>query len=218
MRNSMNAGSAEILPTDEAGIARACQLLAAGEVIGFPTDTVYGLAALASDQRAIRRIYELKGRSLRQPLVLMIADPELAQIWAEVDERACAYMERWWPGPLTLVLPARPGLRPPLVAGRPRTIGIRIPDHPPVAALLRAVGEALATTSANLSGQPAARTALEAAWVRGVAAVLDAGPSPGGVPSTVLDLTGQEPRVIREGAIPAADVLPPPGGRLGGRF
>jgi L-threonylcarbamoyladenylate synthase len=218
MENSMRAGTVEILPADEVGIARARQLLAAGEVIGFPTDTVYGLAALASDQRAIRRIYELKGRPLRQPLVLMIAEPEVAQSWSEVDERARAYMERWWPGPLTLVLPARPGLRPPLVGGRPRTIGIRIPDHPPAIALLRAVGEALATTSANLSGRPAARTALEAAWVRGVAAVLDAGPSPGSIPSTVLDLTGREPRVTREGAIPAVRVLSPPGGRLGGGF
>ena len=209
----MTPRMAEILPANEEGIARVWRLLAAGEVIAFPTDTVYGLAALASGQRAIRRVYELKGRPLRQPLVLMVAEAELVQGWAEIDERARAFMERWWPGPLTLVLPARSGLRPPLVSGRPRTVGVRVPDHQPALALLRAVGEGLATTSANLSGLPPARTALEAAWVRGVAAVLDAGTSPGGVPSTVLDLTGQEPRVIREGAIPAGFVLPPPGGR-----
>jgi L-threonylcarbamoyladenylate synthase len=197
---------AETLLADQSGIAHARKLLAAGEVIAFPTDTVYGLAALASDQRAIRKVYELKGRPLHQPLVLMIADPDLAQSWAEVDERARAYMRRWWPGPLTLILPARPGLRPPLVGGRPRTIGIRVPDHPPATALLRAVGEALATTSANLSGQPPARTALEAAWLRGVAAVLDAGPTPGGVPSTVLDLSGEVPQIRREGAIPASSL------------
>src|SRR3979411_2349883 len=186
---------AEILPAGPAAITRARQLLLAGQVIAFPTDTVYGLAALASDPRAVRRVYELKGRPLRQPLVLMVGQPETAEAWAQLDERARRYMEQWWPGPLTLVVPARPGLRPPLVTGRPRSIGIRIPDHPPAIALLRAVGEALATTSANLTGRPGSRTALGAAWVRGVAAVLDAGPSPGGIPSTVLDLTGQEPRV-----------------------
>src|ERR1700716_647363 len=207
MGNSMRAGTVEILPADEVGIARARQLLADGEVIGFPTDTVYGLAALASDQRAIRPIYELKGRPLRQPLVLMIADPEVAQRWSEVDERARAYMLRWWPGPLTLVLPARPGLRPPLVAGRPRTIGIRVPHHPAALALLEKAGEGLATTSANRSGQPPAASALDAAWVTGVAAVLDAGRSPGGIPSTVLDLSAPEPRLLREGAIAAGELL-----------
>jgi L-threonylcarbamoyladenylate synthase len=208
MRESMTS-AAEILPTGPAGTARATQLLRAGHVIGFPTDTVYGLAALASDPRAVRRVYELKGRPLRQPLVLMIGDPQAAEAWAQVDERARRFMERWWPGPLTLILPARPGLRPPLVTGRPRGIGIRIPDHPGALDLLRTSGEALATTSANLSGQEPARTALEAAWVRGVAMVLDAGGSPGGVPSTVLELTGPEPRVLRDGAIPAAALTDP---------
>jgi L-threonylcarbamoyladenylate synthase len=209
MRESMTS-VAEILPAGPAGMARATQLLRAGQVIAFPTDTVYGLAALASDPRAVRRVYELKGRPLRQPLVLMVGSQEAAEAWAEVDERARRFMERWWPGPLTLVLPAGPGLRPPLVTGRPRSIGIRIPGHPAALDLLRTGGEALATTSANLSGREPARTALEAAWVRGVALVLDAGVSPGGVPSTVLELLGPEPRVLREGAIPGA-VLTGPG-------
>jgi L-threonylcarbamoyladenylate synthase len=207
MPNPPTASRPDILAASEAGIKRALELLRAGEVVAFPTDTVYGLAALASDQAAVRRIYELKGRSFSQPLVLMLPDAEAVEDWAMVDERARAYMERWWPGALTLVLPAVPALRPPLVAGRPRTLGVRVPDHPPALALLRAAATGLATTSANLSGQPPAQTALEAAWVRGVAAVLDGGRTPGGVPSTVLDLSGEEPRVIREGAGPAGDLL-----------
>jgi L-threonylcarbamoyladenylate synthase len=207
MKEPARATQAEIVPADADGIKRILQLLRAGEVVGFPTDTVYGLAALGADYRAVRRVYELKGRSLSQPLVLMVPGAEAAEDWAIVDERARAFMRRWWPGPLTLVLPARPGLRPPLVAGRPRTIGIRVPDHPAAQALLGAAGEGLATTSANLSGQPPAASALEAAWVTGVAAVLDAGRSPGGIPSTVLDLSDPEPRVLRQGAIAAGDLL-----------
>jgi L-threonylcarbamoyladenylate synthase len=197
----------EILEPDEDGIKRALQLLRAGEVLGFPTDTVYGLAALAADGRAVRRIYELKGRPLSQPLVLMLPAAAAAEEWAVVDVRARAFMSRWWPGPLTLVLPARSGLRPPLTGGSPRTIGMRVPQHELALALLRGAGEGLATTSANLSGRQPAESALEAAWVRGVAAVLDGGRSPGGVPSTVLDLSAERPRVLREGAIPAVKLL-----------
>jgi L-threonylcarbamoyladenylate synthase len=207
MPDPPTASRPDILTASEPGIKRALELLRAGEVIGFPTETVYGLAALASNQAAVRRIYELKGRSFSQPLVLMVADAEAVEGWALVDDRARAFMGRWWPGPLTLVLPAAPGLRPPLVAGRPRTLGVRIPDYAPALALLRAAGTGLATTSANLSGQPPAQTALEAAWVRGVAAVIDAGRAPGGVPSTVLDISSAEPRVLRRGAVPAAQLL-----------
>jgi L-threonylcarbamoyladenylate synthase len=194
----------DILTPDQAGVARAAALLRGGEVIGFPTDTVYGLAALASDQRAVRRVFEVKGRPFSQPLILMVA--EVAQVgeWAEVDGRAADYMERWWPGPLTLVLAARPGLGPPLTSsGSPRTVGIRIPDHPVALRLLADVQAAVATTSANRSGQPPALTPLESAWVKGLAAVLDGGRAPGGVPSTLLDLSGPEPRILREGPISA---------------
>ena len=197
----------EILPADPLGLARLVELLRAGSVVGFPTDTVYGLAALASHERAVRRVFEVKGRLLSQPLILMVA--EIAQVpgLAEVGERERAYMARWWPGPLTLVLPAKPHLRPPLVSGEPRTVGVRIPDHPDALALLRAVGAPLATTSANRSGLPEAMTPVEAAWLGGVAAVLDGGRAPGGVPSTLLDLSGSEPRILREGPIPAGTLL-----------
>jgi len=194
----------DILTAGAHGIARVVELLRAGEVIGFPTDTVYGLAALAAHERAVRRVFEIKGRSLSQPLILMVADAGQLEGWAHVDERARAYMRRWWPGPLTLVLPAREGIGPPLTsATRPRTIAARIPDHAVALALLRATGEPLATTSANRSGEPPALTPLESAWVEGLAAVLDGGRAPGAVPSTLLDISRAEPRVLRAGPVPA---------------
>jgi L-threonylcarbamoyladenylate synthase len=185
------------------------ELLRTGHVVAFPTDTVYGLAVLASDERAVRRVFEIKGRALSQPLILMV--PEAAQVpdLAEVGERERAYMDRWWPGPLTLVMRAKPHLGPPLTAGKPPTVGVRIPDHPAALALLRAVGVPLATTSANRSGLSAAMTPEEAARLGGLAAVLDGGRAPGGVPSTLLDLTGPEPRIVREGAVTRQDLEVP---------
>jgi L-threonylcarbamoyladenylate synthase len=198
----------DFLSPDEAGIARAADLVHAGHVIGFPTDTVYGLAALASHDRAVRHVYEVKGRSLSRPLILMVAEPDELRPYARVDGRAEALMRRWWPGPLTLVLPAREGVGPPLTStGVPRTVAARIPDHPVALALLREVGEALATTSANRSGEPPAMTPLETAWVDGLAAVVDGGRAPGGVPSTLLDVSGEVPRVLREGPIAAEELL-----------
>jgi L-threonylcarbamoyladenylate synthase len=198
----------DFLTPDEQGLGRAAHLLRMGDVVGFPTDTVYGLAALARHGRAVRRVFEVKGRSFSQPLILMVADPEQLAGWAEVDERAMGYMRRWWPGPLTLVLRAAEGVGPPLTGrSRPRTIAVRIPDHEVALALLRQVGEALATTSANRSGEPPALTPLESAWVPGLAAVVDGGRAPGTVPSTLLDISGERPRVLRQGPVPEESLL-----------
>ncbi len=184
-------------------------LLRAGEVVGFPTDTVYGLAALAGNERTVRRVFELKGRSLSRPLVLMVAEVDQLDPWAHIDGRARGYMSRWWPGPLTLVLPAKEGIGPPLTsAGARRTIAVRIPDHVVALALLREMGEALATTSANRSGEPPAVTPLETAWVAGLAAVLDGGRAPGALPSTLLDISGGEPRILRPGPVSAEALVP----------
>jgi L-threonylcarbamoyladenylate synthase len=169
-------------------LAEAVAALERGEVIAFPTDTVYGLAARPGFEA---RIYELKGRPEGMPLILMVASESQLDGFVEVDRRARWYMERWWPGPLTLVLPA--------VAGG--TLGVRVPDHPLALELLAAAG-ALLTTSANLHGEPPALDAASAASVPGLAGVLDGGPVSGGEPSTVISLLpGQEMTVIREGAI-----------------
>lgn len=187
-------GAIERLTADAAGVRRAAALLRSGEVVAFPTDTVYGLAALARDRAAAERIYEVKRRPADRRLVVMVAVPASLRALVMVDAPARALMRRWWPGPLTLVLPSRDG------SG---SLAVRIPGHPVALDLLREVAEPLATTSANLSGEPPALGAAGLRGLEGVAAVLDAGPVPGGVPSTLLDLTGPEPRLLRAGPITA---------------
>jgi L-threonylcarbamoyladenylate synthase len=194
------------LPATPESIARAAQLMADGGVVAFPTDTVYGLACDLFNAAAVRRIFEIKGRPHRMPLIAMIAD--LAQ-WALVAESvpsgARILSERWWPGPLTIIVPAHAGI-PAEVLGGGNTIGVRIPDHPVALELLRQAGRPLATTSANRSGDPAACTAddVTAALGDAVDLILDAGPSPQGVPSTVVDCTVTPPRILREGHLNAS--------------
>ena len=169
-------------------VAAAVAALRAGGVIAFPTDTVYGLAAAPGFEAAV---YAVKGRPEEMPLILMVGRfPDLDGFVA-IDRRARWYMDRWWPGPLTLVLPA--------IAGG--TLGVRIPDHPLALELLRAAGPLL-TTSANRHREPPALTAADAGLLPGLAGVLDGGPVLGGEPSTVISLLpGMEMTVIREGAI-----------------
>jgi len=193
-----------VLKPDRDGLTRAAQLLRGGGVVAFPTDTVYGLGADASDELAQRRIYQIKGRPVGMPLILMAAAPSQLTGWVHVDSRAEEIIQRWWPGPLTVILHALGG----------GTLGVRIPNHDVALELLRASGP-LMTTSANLHGKDPAITAGEAAELPDLAAILDGGPAPGGTASTVLDLTGPEPHILREGAIPADHVLGPPPPRAG---
>lgn len=188
-----------VLKPTLAGLQRAARLLRSGAVVAFPTDTVYGLGASADDEVAQKRIYTVKGRPVGLPLILMVAAESQLEGLVHVDTRAEAIMRKWWPGPLTLILHARGG----------GTLGVRIPKHKVALDLLRHAGP-LMTTSANLHGLEPAMTAEEAAALTGVMAVLDGGAAPGGTASTVLDLTGPEPHVLREGAISATDVLGPP--------
>ncbi len=187
-----------IKPT-QAGLRRAAKMLRSGGVLAFPTDTVYGLGASVDDEVACKRIYQIKGRPAGMPLILMVAAESQLEGLVHVDSRAEAMMRRWWPGPLTLILHA-PGST---------TLGVRIPKHKVALDLLRHAGP-LMTTSANLHGGEPAMNAEEAAKLAGVMGVVDGGTAPGGTASTVLDLTGPEPHVLREGAIPASEVLGPP--------
>jgi L-threonylcarbamoyladenylate synthase len=193
-----------VLTPDRAGLTRAAQLLRGGGVIAFPTDTVYGLGAAADDDLARRRIYAIKGRPVGLPLILMAAGESQLEGWVHVDARAELVIRRWWPGPLTVILHAVGG----------GTLGVRIPNHEVALELLRASGP-LMTTSANLHGADPAMTAEEAGKLPGLAAVLDGGTAPGGTASTVVDLTGPELHILREGAIPAAHVLGPPPPKAG---
>ena len=193
-----------VLKPDREGYTRAAQLLRGGGVIAFPTDTVYGLGAAADDDLATRRIYAIKNRPAGMPLILMVAARSQLEGWVHIDARAEKLIERWWPGPLTVILHASGG----------GTLGVRVPNHEVTLELLRASGP-LMTTSANLHGDDPAMTADEAAKLPGLTAVLDGGRAPGGTPSTVVDLTGPELHILREGAIPVADVLGPPPPRAG---
>jgi L-threonylcarbamoyladenylate synthase len=193
-----------VLKPTRAGLTRAAKLLRSGGVIAFPTDTVYGLGAAADDEVTCRRIFAIKGRPVGLPLILMAAAESQLEGWVHVDSRAEDFIRRFWPGPLTVILHAKGG----------GTLGVRIPKHEVTLELLRATGP-LMTTSANLHGKEPAMNAGEAASLTGVAAILDGGPAPGGVASSVLDLTGPEPHVLREGAISIAHLLGPPPPRAG---
>ncbi|HEY1419587.1 MAG TPA: L-threonylcarbamoyladenylate synthase [Candidatus Dormibacteraeota bacterium] len=193
-----------VLKPTRAGLTRAANMIRGGGVLAFPTDTVYGLGAAADDELARQRIYHIKGRPIGLPLILMVAAESQLEGWVHVDSRAQAIMRRWWPGPLTLVLHAIGG----------GTLGVRIPKHKVALDLLRSAGP-LMTTSANLHGADPAMTAVEAGALDGVMAVLDGGTAPGGTASTVLDLTGPEPHVLREGAITMPELLGLPGPRSG---
>jgi L-threonylcarbamoyladenylate synthase len=189
---------------DREGLTQPAQVLRGGGVVAFPTDTVYGLGADASDDVAQRRIYRIKGRPVGLPLILMAAAESQLEGYVHVDSRAEAVIRRWWPGPLTVILHAKGG----------GTLGVRIPRHEVALELLRAAGP-LMTTSANLHGREPAMTAEEAGELAGIAAVLDGGRAPGGRVSTVLDLTGPEPHILREGAIAVSELLGPPPPRAG---
>ena len=188
-----------VLKPTKVGLQRAAKMLRSGGVVAFPTDTVYGLGASADDELASKRIYQIKGRPAGLPLILMVAAESQLEGLVHVDSRAEAMMRRWWPGPLTLVLHAIGG----------GTLGVRIPKHKVALELLRPAGP-LMTTSANLHGEEPAMNAADAAKLAGVMAVLDGGVAPGGTASSVLDLTGPEPHVLREGAIPTPELLGPP--------
>lgn len=201
------------LSADPDGIARAAALLRAGGLVAFPTETVYGLGGDARDDRAVARVFEAKGRPRFNPLIAHVPDLEAAERLARFDGRARALAARFWPGPLTLVLPLRPGAGlSPLVTAELPSVAIRVPAHPLAQALLRAFGGPLAAPSANPSGKVSPTRAahvLEGLEGR-IAAVLDGGPCAVGVESTILGLEGGtdgEPegpaRLLRPGGIPA---------------
>lgn len=190
-----------------AAIIEAAACLHRGLPVVFPTDTVYGVGVMPFDEIAIERLYALKGRPADKGIPILLSDPiHLERVARMVPPVAQSLIERFWPGPLTLIVPRVPGL-PELISPND-TIAVRIPDHEVARALIREAGGAVATSSANLSGQEPAHTgeAAMAALQGLVAAVLDDGPSPGSRPSTIVDCTSMQPVVLREGPLSAADL------------
>jgi L-threonylcarbamoyladenylate synthase len=177
------------------------ELLRAGRVIACPTETQMGLLANALDPEAIERVRALKGRSVNEPIGLIVPSLEVAlEIAVELSPLARVLAAQHWPGPLTLVVRARPHV--PAAVTRDGTVALRVPGPSPALALVQAFGGPLTATSANLSGQPplTAHEDLRAAFGAGLAAIVPGAP-PGGPPSTIVDATGDEPALIRAGAI-----------------
>lgn len=187
-------------------IAEAARLLRAGELVAFPTETVYGLGASALDASAIDRVFAVKGRPADNPLIVHVSDVAGIERVAVVDARARKLAGAFMPGPLTLVLPARDVVPKNARAGLP-TIAVRIPDHLVALMLIRAAGP-LVGPSANRSGGPSPTRAEHVFADLGgrIAAVLDGGPCRVGIESTVLDLSGEQPRILRPGMIDAAAI------------
>ncbi len=183
------------------GLGELVEILNGGGVVACPTETWFGLLANAHDEAAIERVAALKGRPADLPIALLLPDRDaLEEVALPPSAQALALMERHWPGPLTIVLHAKPGLSPRLM--RDGKVGVRVPGASPAAELTRAFGHALTATSANLTGQPPVRSAdsLPPELALGVDAVVP-GTSPGGAPSTLVDSTTRPMRILRAGAI-----------------
>lgn len=190
-----------------AAVIEAAAWLRRGSPVVFPTDTVYGVGVMPFEEAAIERLYVVKGRPASKGIPVLLSDPIYLELVAgAVPPVAQSLIERFWPGPLTLIVPRAPGL-PGLISPNDN-IAVRIPNHEVARALIREAGGAVATSSANLSGQEPARTgeAALAALQGMVAVVLDDGPTPGDRPSTIIDCTGKRPVILRVGPLSAADL------------
>jgi L-threonylcarbamoyladenylate synthase len=198
-----------ILPPTPENLAAAAAALKAGELVAFPTETVYGLGADAGNDRAVAEIFAAKGRPRFNPLIVHVRNAAAAERLVQFDRRAKTLAERFWPGSLTLVLPRRDQAPVSLlVSAGLDTLALRVPRHPVAEALLAAVGRPLAAPSANRSGKVSPTTAQHVADSLGerVAMILDGGRCPVGIESTVLDLTSEPPTILRPGAVTQDDI------------
>ena len=193
---------AERWPADAAHLSEAADRLRRGAVMAFPTDTLYAVGARACDPVAVQRLYQAKERPATQPMVWLVTGRDQVEADAVVTGAAADLMRRFWPGPLTLVLPAR-------AHADGTTIAVRAPDHEVALSLLASLGEPIASRSANRAGQPPPIDAEQVIAGMGdrIDLVLDGGPCRIGQPSTILDLSGPAPRILRPGAIPASELI-----------
>lgn len=200
----------EILPADDPeALQRAGTILRGGGLVAFPTETVYGLGADATNEITVARIFEAKGRPRFNPLIAHCADLETAAMQGSFDDRARALAETFWPGPLTLVVPRRADASVAfLTSAGLDTLALRVPAHPQARALLAATGRPVAAPSANRSGAVSPTTAQHVAESLGdkVDLILDGGPCTIGVESTVVDLTGKVPVLLRPGGLPVEEI------------
>jgi len=195
-----------LLSANAESLQTAFDILQRGGLVAFPTDTVYGVGALAFDGKAVESIYAAKDRPIEKAIPVLIADADdMEKIGIDIPDIAYQLAARFWPGPLTVVVPKKPTL--PESVSATETVGVRVPDHEVARALLRAAGP-MAVTSANISGQPSPSTAQEVLAQLGgrIDLILDSGTTPGGVPSTLVDCMGEEIRILRKGPISLEDI------------
>ncbi|NOT05580.1 MAG: threonylcarbamoyl-AMP synthase [Anaerolineales bacterium] len=195
----------EILPASE--IKTALKILQSGGILAFPTDTVYGLGALAFNNHAIESIYKAKNRPIEKAIPILIGDlSDLEKVADDIPNMALRFASRFWPGPLTCIVPKKQTL--PLAVSATATVAVRIPDHVNARALLRAAGP-MAVTSANISGGQNPSTAQEVYdQLKGrIPLILDGGVTKGGIPSTLVDCTGELPVILREGPISLDELM-----------
>jgi L-threonylcarbamoyladenylate synthase len=188
-------------------IQRAFDVLNKSGLVAFPTDTVYGVGALAFDGNSVESIYAAKDRPIEKAIPVLIADAEdMDQVGMDIPDVARRIAARFFPGPLTCLIPKQPTL-PQAVSAVP-TVGVRVPDHEIARALLRAAGP-MAVTSANISGQPSPSTAEEVfAQLNGrIPLIIDGGKTPGGIPSTVVDCSNNEIKILRQGPITLEEIM-----------
>lgn len=197
----MNHFRVDSTEPDETLIRQAVAVLRGGGVVAYPTETVYGLGVDPRSDSAVSRLLSLKARDASAPIALIAAsasDAETAGMFGPAEKRLAG---TFWPGPLTIVVPASPAMSP-LLSGR-RTLGVRVSAHPVARALARAFGGCITATSANVSGRPAANSPGEVAVSLGdrIDMLIDAGPTPGGPPSTIVEIVDGKPRLHRAGAV-----------------
>jgi L-threonylcarbamoyladenylate synthase len=191
----------------------ARKILDRNGVIALPTETYYGLAVNPFQETALSRLFDLKGRSPEKPVLVLVDGPEmLPQVVQDIPALAVRLMARFWPGPLTIIFPSRPRL-PRRLTGGTGTIGVRQPRQAVTCRLIAALGIPVTGTSANRAGDPPLvhAEAVARQFGAGVDLIVDAGPCPGGLPSTIVDLTSRPPRLVRSGAIPPealAEIIP----------
>ena len=190
-------------------VPAAAALLRSGGLVAVPTETVYGLAAQAGDDKAVRAIYETKGRPQDKPLSILVSGMDMVEQYTRnIPDAAYHLAKRYWPGPLTMVLEDGGRVASAVTCGG-NTLGVRCPDHPMTLALIKALGAPLAAPSANPSDLPSPKTAQAVLdYFDGrIEAVLDGGACGLGVESTILSLVGEEPAILREGGLPGEELL-----------
>lgn len=196
------------LSTNAADLGEAARLLADGKLVAFPTETVYGLGVDAANADAVERVFVVKGRPADHPVIVHLPEAGAMPAWAcEIPETAWRLAAAFWPGPLTLVLKRAEGVSDAITGGQD-TVGLRVPGHPVARALLEAFGGALAAPSANRFGRISPTTAehVMAEFDEGVAAVVDGGPCEVGIESTIVDLSGKRPALLRPGMLGAEQI------------